>query len=169
MKQIQYSNQEEKFLEQVDRLIEEQEKMLALVHKAVENCPEGSLKIQKKGAGRYYYKRFVGENGKEMLQYLPKKNLKTIRELAHKKYFAKALPVLSKNVSALKKMRHTYQYNAINEISGQLQEMIKHRLSKKQILYYISGRQNHLKQIKDILNHCVLKLIMVKESDPNRN
>lgn len=125
MKQIQYSNQEEKFLEQVDRLIEEQEKMLALVHKAVENCPEGSLKIQKKGAGRYYYKRFVGENGKEMLQYLPKRNLKTIRELAHKKYFAKALPVLSENVSALKKMRHTYQYNAINEISGQLQEMIK--------------------------------------------
>ena len=125
MKQIQYSNQEENFLERVDQLIDEQEKMLALVQKAAENSPEGSLKIQKKGAGRYYYKRSVGQDGKEILQYLPKRNLKPIQELAHKKYFAKALPVLSKNLSVLKKMKHTYQYNAINDIFEQLQENIK--------------------------------------------
>lgn len=48
MKQIIYSNQEEKLSKQVEGLIEEQERILAQAQKAAQNCPEGSLKVQKK-------------------------------------------------------------------------------------------------------------------------
>ena len=48
MKQIIYSNQEEKISKQVEGLIEEQERILAQAQKAAQNCPEGSLKVQKK-------------------------------------------------------------------------------------------------------------------------
>ena len=53
MKQIIYSNQEEKLSKQVEGLIEEQERILAQAQKAAQNCPEGSLKVQKKESGRY--------------------------------------------------------------------------------------------------------------------
>ena len=74
MKQIIYSNQEEKISKQVEGLIEEQERILAQAQKAAQNCPEGSLKVQKKESGRYYYKRSAEQDGKVILQYLPKKN-----------------------------------------------------------------------------------------------
>ena len=125
MKQIAYSNQEEKFSKQVERLIEEQERILAQAQKAAKNCPEGSLKVQKKGNGRYYYKRSVGQDGKAILQYLPKKNLKQIQALAHKKYFTKTLPALEKNVQILRKVQQTYQYDIINAVSMHLQDAIQ--------------------------------------------
>ena len=81
MKQIIYSNQEEKFSKQVEGLIEEQERILAQAQKAAQNCPEGSLKVQKKESGRYYYKRSAEQDGKVILQYLPKKNLKQIQAI----------------------------------------------------------------------------------------
>ena len=39
MKQIIYSNQEEKISKQVEGLIEEQERILAQAQKAAQNCP----------------------------------------------------------------------------------------------------------------------------------
>ena len=125
MKQITYSNQEEKFAKQVEQLIEEQERILAQAQKAAKNCPEGSLKIQKKENGRYYYKRSAGQDGKAILQYLPKKNLKQIQDLAHKKYFAKILPALEKNVQILRKMQQAYQYDIINAVSMHLRDAVQ--------------------------------------------
>jgi len=125
MKQIIYSNQEEKISKQVEGLIEEQERILAQAQKAAQNCPEGSLKVQKKESGRYYYKRSAEQDGKVILQYLPKKNLKQIQALAHKKYFAKILPTLEKNVQILRKMQQTYQYDIINAVSMHLRDTIQ--------------------------------------------
>ena len=125
MKQIIYSNQEEKFSKQVEGLIEEQERILVQAQKASKNCPEGSLKIQKKENGRYYYKRSAGQDGKAILQYLPKKNLKQIQALAHKKYFAKILPALEKNAQILRKMQQAYQYDIINAVSMHLRDAVQ--------------------------------------------
>ena len=125
MKQIIYSNQEEKLSKQVEGLIEEQERILAQAQKAAQNCPEGSLKVQKKENGRYYYKRSAGQDGKAILQYLPKKNLKQIQALAHKKYFAKILPALEKNAQILRKMQQAYQYDIINAVSMHLRDAVQ--------------------------------------------
>lgn len=125
MKQITYSNQEEKFSKQVEQLIEEQERILAQVRRAAKNCPEGSLMIQKKENGRYYYKRSAGQDGKAILQYLPKKNLKQIQDLAHKKYFAKIFPALEKNAQILRKMQQAYQYDIINAVSMHLRDAVQ--------------------------------------------
>lgn len=83
------------------------------------------MKVQKKESGRYYYKRSAEQDGKVILQYLPKKNLKQIQALAHKKYFAKILPTLEKNVQILRKMQQTYQYDIINAVSMHLRDTIQ--------------------------------------------
>lgn len=105
------------YIEIKNQLILERERLSRInqkVKQELENVPEGSLRLSQCGGVTQYYhcKNNTPHNG----VYIPKKEMKLIRQLAQKKYDQKILRYTGKSLAAIERILRDYDDNKIDEI-----------------------------------------------------
>ena len=87
-------------LSEVSTLLEEKQK-------ALQNAPEGSLRVSKSGKTTQFYQ--ITKTGDTHGKYIPAKNNKLVKALAQKDYDKKLIATLKKELKFLKKTLRSYK------------------------------------------------------------
>lgn len=89
--------------EQLEKLLQDDERALTAAKKRLERCAEGSIHLKRRnGTASFYRELPKGDEGKRREIHVSKKNKRLIASLCTKKYCRELIPVLVKEIALLK-------------------------------------------------------------------
>lgn len=89
--------------EQLEKLLQDDERALTVAKKRLERCAEGSIHLKRRnGTASFYRELPKGDEGKRREIHVSKKNKRLIASLCTKKYCRELIPVLVKEIALLK-------------------------------------------------------------------
>lgn len=111
----------------VQKEVVQLEKMLTQIEEFLNSAPEGTLKVQSKGEGTYFYHQCWNKKKKQYVRkYIKKENLSFARTLAQKQYYGLIQPILKHNLGILKNFAMQYRPEEYKKIYDALtQERMK--------------------------------------------
>ncbi|MBP5633242.1 MAG: hypothetical protein J6Y21_10835 [Clostridia bacterium] len=139
-------------IKQIEEREKELKKMRKFVVERLENAPDGKLRIKRKNGHVYYYIRHDAHNSNG--KYLPRANIRLIRNLAQKEYDEKALSAIDAELSVIKSCRRhwcelpvTPVEMVYDEIPDELKEMVM-PLTESDKLFIKRWNESEFEQLK---------------------
>ena len=103
--------------EQIEQLLQDDERALSAAKKRLERSPIGSIHVKHRNGSALFYRELPKEsNGKRRELHVSKQNKRLITSLSTKRYCLKLLPVLDKEIALLKNFLNEFDPSAKHRV-----------------------------------------------------
>ena len=115
--------------EQIEKMLQDDERALAAAQKRLARCAEGSIHVKRrKGSTAFYRELPKDDEGKRRETHVSKKNKRLISSLCTKKYCRELIPVLTREIALLKSFLNSFdpqdKYRVFQKLPAEFAEYV---------------------------------------------